>query len=69
MKIITFECPEGTKRFTFTTLLGKLWLDYLISQGEYTPDASEQFRLTEEEVLLYGQLMGEIAKSEGKEPN
>ena len=69
MKVITFECPEGT---SITRILGMLWLMYLQAHGDLDYDEEElrtQYRLDDNEVLIFGQLMGEIAKSAGKVPN
>ena len=72
MKIITFTVPEektvDAPSQPFTRILGMLWLNYLISQGELDigPEKrrGQDYRLTEEQTFLYGALMGEIAKSE-----
>ena len=73
MKIVTFDCPEGPNKNAMTRILGKLWINYLISQNEIDIDPKkreqEDYRLSDEETYLYGQLMGEIAKSEDHTPS
>jgi hypothetical protein len=77
MKVITFTVPESKTvddpKHPFTRILAMMWLNYLISQGEVdiAPEKrrTSEYRMSEEQVFLFGQLMGELGKSEGKVPN
>lgn len=75
MKVITFTVPEENTvddpKHPFTRILAMMWLNYLISQGEMditmAKRRTSEYRLSNEQVSLFGQLMGEISKSEEKE--
>jgi len=77
MKILTFTVPEGKTvddpKHPFTRILAMMWLNYLISQGEMDipPEKrrTSEYRLSEEQVFLFGQLMGELSKSEDLTPS